>query len=1492
MIRMSNKSLCENCFAEIGSEPCSECGFDRSKYTCDPAVLPIGSVLEGRYMIGRVIGKGGFGITYLAYDMKLGCKVAVKEYYPYGVAVRDISSTMVTTSADTQKSFKDGADRFYNEARLVAGFNGNPNIVSVYDFFYGNDTVYFTMGYLQGINLKAYINKNGAITPGQAVFLANEVSNALITAHNANVLHRDISPDNIMLCNDGTLKLLDFGAARQVIAEGSQSLSVILKQGYAPLEQYQKKGKQGPWTDIYSLGATLYYALTLDLLDDPMSRLEDDEEYSSNVHNIPDELWEIIKKATELKITDRYQDIYEFKEAFADISIKPEPFIKRDFKQQAENYRKAAHSRTKAVKTEKPASDVTVPLQQSGSAMDVTTPLNQSSSAPMDVTMPLNQGSSAPMDVTMPLNQSSSAPMDVTMPLNQSSSAPMDVTMPLNQGGSAPMDVTMPLNQSSSAPMDVTMPLKQDSSAPMDVTMPLKQDSSAPMDVTMPLKQNSSDMNVTMPLKQSSSAEEKTTPPERKPRTESTSIFSDRSDPEADAYSEYEAEVISAKKKRIRLICIIAAVAVIAVIMIAFATAERKYGDYMYYPSKGNIIITEYIGSGEAAVIPSEIKGKPVTLIGKEAFRGSDITSVTIPDSVTEIGESAFHGSEITSVTIPDSVTAIGYKAFAWCDSLTSVSISDSVTSIDYMAFAWCDNLKFALIPEGCDVDEDAFYGSDNVKIETRKGSSASGISDNLTYEISEDGNIIITGSTDSSYTGSIVIPDKIDGKPVTSIGDNAFNNCIGITGITIPNSVKYIGIGAFSGCNGLTSITIPDSVTAISDKTFYSCKNLTSITIPDSVTAIGDKAIHSCISLKSVTIPDSVKSIGDSAFSGCSSLTSITIPDSVTSIGKSAFYRCEKLRSVTIPDSVKAIERDTFNSCYALENASLPAGCDVHEKAFSGCSKVKIETRGNNSSDGKPEQPSRPEQEPLKDSTDDLKYEVSGDGTVVITGLKEYTFPQDLVIPREIDGKRVTAIGENAFSHCSFTTVTIPDSVTSIGDYSFQWCTELTSVTIPNSVTYIGHSAFYLCESLTSVTIPDSMTSIGYGAFRQCYSLTSVTIPDSVTYIDQYAFDKSDSLTSIFIPDSVTYINEAAFSRCNKLVNVSIPKGCQVEEKAFTNSPNVKIEIREKGSSGTKPQQPSRPAQETSSDNTDDLKYEVSGDGTVVITGLKETSSAQSLVIPREIDGKPVTAIGEYAFKECKSLTSVTIPDSVTSIGKYAFWRCESLSSITIPNNVRVIGSFAFSFCSSLTSITIPDSVTDIGKDAFYYCDHLTSIAIPDSVTDIGESTFAHCRRLKSITIPNNVKSIGYEAFYNCNSLTSIIIPNSVTSIGDEAFAVCDSLTSVTISDSVTSIGYRVFWHCESLTSVTIPDSVTYIGNAAFENCYKLKELSIPTGCNVDKNAFEKSANVKIEIREKGSSGTKPQQSSQPKQEESKPEAQPDPSQSEPRQPSPPPKE
>ena len=338
-------------------DTCPECGFNSGSYKRDAGVLPIGSVLAGRYKIGGVIGKGGFGITYFSYDMKLECRVVVKEYYPYGVVSRGADATTVkTASEDMQVNFETGAKRFYDEAKLVAKFNGHPNIVSVHDFFYENDTVYFIMDMLRGCTLKEYTRQYGKLTCEQALYIMRELTNALKVTHSENVLHRDISPDNIMLCEDGSVKLLDFGAARQVMAEQSQSLSVVLKQGFAPLEQYQKKGKQGPWTDIYALGVTIYNSITGDVPEDPMSRLDDDEEYLSNKYNIAEGLWQIINKATMLKREERYQDVFALQEDINALDMKPEK-IKPP-------HRKAAAP----VKQDKENIGVTMPLNQAGAS--------------------------------------------------------------------------------------------------------------------------------------------------------------------------------------------------------------------------------------------------------------------------------------------------------------------------------------------------------------------------------------------------------------------------------------------------------------------------------------------------------------------------------------------------------------------------------------------------------------------------------------------------------------------------------------------------------------------------------------------------------------------------------------------------------------------------------------------------------------------------------------------------------------------------------------------------------------------------------------------------------------------------------------------------------------------------------------------------------------------------------------------------------------------
>ena len=263
------------------------------------------------------------------------------------------------------------------------------------------------------------------------------------------------------------------------------------------------------------------------------------------------------------------------------------------------------------------------------------------------------------------------------------------------------------------------------------------------------------------------------------------------------------------------------------------------------------------------------------------------------------------------------------------------------------------------------------------------------------------------------------------------------------------------------------------------------------------------------------------------------------------------------------------------------------------------------------------------------------------------------------------------------------------------------------------------------------------------------------------------------------------------------------------------------------------------------------DFKYEglyynlLSGeDHTIEVTFANESYSnnqhyvSGDIKIPKKIiyDSKnyTVTAIGERAFQNCSSLTSVMIPNSVTAIGEGAFCDCSSLTSVTIPNSVTAIGKSAFGSCYSLTSVTIPNSVTTIGGHAFSGCSNLTSVTIPNSVTAIREWAFSGCSSLTSVMIPNSVTAIGEGAFNGCSRLTSVTIPNSVTAIEDWAFWGCSGLTSVTIGNSVTAIGESAFNGCTRLTSAKIPNSVTSIGNEAFGGCYRLYSVTIPTSVTV----------------------------------------------------------
>ena len=507
-------------------------------------------------------------------------------------------------------------------------------------------------------------------------------------------------------------------------------------------------------------------------------------------------------------------------------------------------------------------------------------------------------------------------------------------------------------------------------------------------------------------------------------------------------------------------------------------------------------------------------------------------------------------------------------------------------------------------------------------------------------YSVLDNGTVAIT-----KYNGSaekVVIPQKIDGKSVTRIGDSAFEWCSNIESIAIPDNVTSIGRRAFGDCTGLTNITIPNSVIEIGWHAFYDCANL-----------------------KSITIPDSVISIGGCAFNNCTSLTSVTIPDSVTSIDYPAFVGCTSLTAINVA---------TGNQNYVSANGVLYNKNKTTIKCYPAGKK-------------------------------DKNYKI-------------------------LDG--VKGIDDSAFKDCiSLTSISIPSSVTDIGYDAFSDCTSLTSITIPDSVTSIGNYAFLGCTSLTAINVATGN--------KNYVSLNGILYNKNKTTIKCYPAGKKDKTYKIL--DGVKSIDESAFDGCISLTSITIPDG--------------------------------------------------------------------------------VTNIGNYAFRNCESLMSITIPDGATSIGDWAFGACMNLMSITLPDSVTEIGWFAFNGCTSLTSIAIPYGVTNIDDGTFWDCESLTSITIPDSVSSIGDHAFYGCTSLTSITIPDNVTGINFGVFEGCTSLTSITIPNSVTDIDDSAFRDCTSLTSITIPNSVTEIGWYAFDGCTSLTSITIPNSVTWIGSNAFGYYY-----------------------------------------------------------------------
>lgn len=324
MGKLDPNRLCPQCLNEKPGQggKCPHCGYEPGMEEVSPRCMPPFTILAGRYLVGTVLGEGGFGITYRGWDLEKERKIAIKEYFPAGLVTRDTSrggdNTVQSISGQMRTHYQEGLEKYENEAKCLMELKGTPGIVDILSFFRENATAYIIMEFIEGMTLKNYLTVNqGCLAERQVLDLFRPLLCSLDSIHQLGIVHRDISPDNIIVQPNGELKLIDFGAARQSTGQATQSLTVILKHGYAPEEQYRSRSKQGPFTDVYAISATLYKVLTGVTPVDSMSRMFEDElrPLEDFPHHISPQVCAAVARGMAVRAENRFQTVSQLIEA-------------------------------------------------------------------------------------------------------------------------------------------------------------------------------------------------------------------------------------------------------------------------------------------------------------------------------------------------------------------------------------------------------------------------------------------------------------------------------------------------------------------------------------------------------------------------------------------------------------------------------------------------------------------------------------------------------------------------------------------------------------------------------------------------------------------------------------------------------------------------------------------------------------------------------------------------------------------------------------------------------------------------------------------------------------------------------------------------------------------------------------------------------------------------------------------------------------------------
>ncbi len=856
-------------------------------------------------------------------------------------------------------------------------------------------------------------------------------------------------------------------------------------------------------------------------------------------------------------------------------------------------------------------------------------------------------------------------------------------------------------------------------------------------------------------------------------------------------------------------------------------------------------------------------------------------STIVFPDAVKYIGNAVFKdNSRISDIIITDQITGIGAYAFSGCTNLTNITIPKTVTSIGREA-----------IPSSCVISvyrPSAGYDYRSTNRIVLNNSYTTG-QDTFYYVVNDDAVEIIGTETTST---EITVPEEIEGKVVRKIGDYGFANCTTLNSITIPSNIQSIGKNAFENCIGLVNATIPTTVSSIGDYAFLDCTNLRNVTISEGVTSIGKGCFANCTSLVEAVVPDTCVTLGAYAFYNCTSMTTATIGITADAVREYAFYNCEQLNSVVIGINVESIGDYAFYNC-ALGRVTIPATVtEIGDYAFANNRVMTRATLRKNlikigeGSFQNCEALSAMSLPTTMTSIGRFAFEncTSLQNVTIpagVTVLNDFVFSNCASLATVTFNPNITRIGESAFYNNVFTTVSLPESVETIGKSAFRSCANLTSIYIPNATNTIGDSAFIDCTALTTASIPDGVQNMGSSVFVHNKDLT-VTIRYLTGSIADSLLEKQ-GCCHVILDEDITKVGDLVFAYCYDLKDVSYGKNA-TNEGEFLFSANIVefgCEVFKDATNLKKLIVPD--TLQSIGENTfyNEIISWYNPSNITVNFYYVAGEIAEDILLDQRVShiivDDNICTIGDRAFNNCVGLESISLPDTimvcgtdvfvnstneilltvrgvdgivdaniykaktagigyvvfddnVASIGAFAFADGSTIKSVVI-NNAESIGDHAFEECKLIPEIVLPDTVREIGAYAFYNCNSMASINIPDGVPTINSHTFFGCASLLKVNLPDSVKRIEDYAYYGCVLINELTLGNSVNFIGEYAFYNCNKVAAVIIPETVVTIEDYAFRGCTSIKEIYLPDSVSTLGDCVFYACVGLEQVEFGTG-------------------------------------------------------------